>query len=63
MDFEHFKHAVASHFDVDLDSAMDELSRSDIESELWLELMETGSVSIELGTRKFVLSIQVEEEL
>lgn len=63
MDFEHFKRAVALHFDVDIDSAMEELDRSNPEPMMMIELMETGSVSIELGTRKFVLAIKVEEEL
>lgn len=63
MDFEHFKEAVANEYQVGPDDAMQELDRRHEEDMLMVELLETGSVSVKLGDRKFILSLHIEEEL
>lgn len=63
MDFEHFKRDVAMHYGVDIDTAMQTLDESNPEAMMMVELLETGSVSVKLGERSFVLSVKVEEEL
>lgn len=63
MDFEHFKEAVANEYQVPPDDAMMELDRRNEEEMLMVELLETGAVSVKLGERKFILTLQIEEEL
>lgn len=63
MNFDDFRRAVALQLDVSEDAAMQVLDEVNPEAMIMVELLETGSVSIKLGERKFILSVKVEEEL
>lgn len=63
MDFEHFKEIISNQYQVSTDEAMVELDRQHPDDMLMFELFDTGSVSVTIGERKFILTLKVEEEL